>query len=166
LKRLIFTGPHCSGKTTRAKLTYRVLKALGLSVEFRREGVRLCPYPINEQGGYESQRWILDFYARRDLSISEADYVVMDRCALDTIPYSSYLYQQGRMTYRQYLRLINDAWQIYQKMPGEKVVFYNKPLPLVGDGVRSVNAQFRDFVAKEFEKLLVIVKDPIVTLGR
>ena len=166
LKRLIFIGPHCSGKTTRARLTYQIMKATGLDVAFRREGVRLCPYPINEQGGYKSQKWILDFYWKRDVQyVSDAEFIVMDRCSLDTIPYTTYLYHHGKMSSNEYTELVDYAWRIYQRLSGERVIFYNEPLPLVGDGVRSVNVHFRDFVTQEFERLLTRINDPIVRLG-
>jgi len=162
--RLIFIGAHCSGKTTRSKLTYEILKSLGFTVEYREEGIVQCPYPINEQGSYEAQKWILDFYRERDLKGSNAEYVVMDRCSLDTIPYTRYLYTHDRVTAEEASTLYKYAWEIYNTMSGHKIIFYNKPLPLVANNIRSTNEAYRDFIAREFEALIRYIPDPIVVL--
>ncbi|RLE67038.1 MAG: hypothetical protein DRJ38_00260 [Thermoprotei archaeon] len=166
MKRLIFMGPHCSGKTTRATLVYRVLKAAGFEVALRPEGARQCPYPLNEQGGYMTQRWILNYYRANDvLRDYNAQIVVMDRCSLDTIPYTTYLYSVGRLSDRQFEELIFDAWSIYKSMKGTKIVFYCEPLPLVADGVRSTNPEFRAFIIRQFENILGLIPDTVIRLG-
>jgi len=162
--RLIFIGAHCSGKTTRSKFAYEILKSLGFNVEHRKGGIDQCPYPINEQGSFESQKWILDFYRERDFKGSNAEYVVMDRCSLDTIPYTRYLYTHDRVTAEEASTLYKYAWEIYNAMSGYKIIFYNKPLPLVANNVRSTNETYRDFIAREFEALIKYIPDPIVIL--
>jgi len=162
--RLIFIGAHCSGKTTRSKLAYEILKSLGFSVEYREEGIDQCPYPINEHGSFESQKWILDFYKERDLRDSNAEYVIMDRCSLDTIPYTRYLYTHDRVTAEEASVLYKYAWEIYNGISGKKIIFYNKPLPLVADNVRSTNEAYREFIAREFEALIRYIPDQIIVL--
>lgn len=159
---LIFTGAHCSGKTTRSKLIYSALKNNGFSVEYREDNIRSCPYSLNEQGSYISQKWILSFFRKRDLKETDHDIVVMDRCSIDTIPYTLYLYEKGRVTKEECDELIQEAKEIYYQILGERIVFYCEPLPIVDDGFRSSDEEYRKFIATKFEYVLKFVPDKIV----
>ncbi len=162
--RLIFSGVQCSGKTTRSRFAYLLLKSLGFNVEYREEGIRKCPYPINEMGSYRSQKWIVEFYAKRDLVDSDADYIVMDRCSIDTIPYTLYLYDKGRMTKEECDELVSRSKEIYYQMSGKKIIFYCEPLPMIDDGFRSINEEYRDYLVTKFEYALSFIPDKIIRI--
>ena len=162
---LIFSGVHCSGKTTRSKLAYTTLRKAGFSVEYRTDNIRSCPYPLNEQGSYISQKWILSFFRERDLKETNSDIVIMDRCSIDTIPYTLYLYEKGRITRKECDLLVQEAKEIYYQISGKKIVFYCEPLPIVDNGFRSVDEEYRSFIATKFEYALRFIPDRIVRIS-
>lgn len=153
--KIAFIGSHCSGKTTKAKLTARVLESLGYTVTLVREGATLCPYPINEESTYQSQKWILDYYIDSERNAPQKDFLVMDRCILDTLPYVVFLRGRGSMSEAEYSELVSSVWSYWNGENYEKpILFYCSPLQLKEDGTRSVNPEFQKTIDTIYRQVL------------
>jgi len=155
LRKIAFIGSHCAGKTTKARLTAKVLESLGYKVTLIEEGTRLCPFPINEQGSYQSQKWILDYYIESENNASENGFLVMDRCTLDTLPYVTFLQSRGNISGTECSELISRVWSFWNAENYIKpALFYCSPLPLVEDGIRSTNQEFQTSIDAIFRRVL------------
>ena len=165
--KLAYIGPHCSGKTTAVMTTAQALSVLGYKVGVGSEYIRDCPYPINEDGSYISQKWILDMQFIREsiLESSDYDYVVMDRCILDPILYSVYLFSIGKITKEEVEALITLAWEYLGKLQMPLLIYCN-PLPLDDDGVRSTNAHFQKYIDTMYRIFLKANNIPFLYIDR
>ena len=78
--------------------------------------------------------------------------VVMDRCILDGIVYTQYLYNNDRISEW----VLDYAKEMYSKLIGDiDIIFYTNPdIPLVDDGERSINKDFRDDIISIFERYI------------
>ena len=140
LGKIAFIGSHCAGKTTKARLTAKVLESQGYTVTLVEEGARLCPFPINESGSYQSQKWILNYYINSERNASQKDFLVMDRCTLDTLPYVTFLKERGNMSEPEYSELVSAVWSFWNaKNYVKPTLLYCSPLPPAADGTRSTN---------------------------
>ena len=155
MRKIAFIGSHCSGKTTKAKLTAKVLESLGYAVTLIQEGATLCSYPINEDGNYQSQKWILDYYIDSERNAMQKDFLVMDRCTLDTLPYVTFLREHGKMSEKEYSELVAKVWSFWNAKDYVKpILFYCSPLPLTEDGTRSVNPEFQKTIDTTYRRIL------------
>ena len=155
MKKIAFIGSHCAGKTTKAKLTATVLESLGYSVTLIQEGARLCPYPINEEGTYQSQKWILNYYINSERNAMQQDFLVMDRCTLDTLPYVTFLKEHEKIKKVEYSDLVAKVWSFWNAKDYEKpLLFYCSPLPLTENGTRSVNPEFQKTIDTLYRRIL------------
>lgn len=145
-----FTGAQSTGKST-------LLKAITVNESFKSfkfipEVTRLVKkrykLDINEKGNEMTQLAILNAHLENYLQNRDCD-VVMDRCILDGLVYTTYQYHTGKvdpetMLYCEYLfkKLISKV----------DIIFYTEPdIPLVDDGERSNNMTFRETIINLFE---------------
>jgi len=141
-------GSQGTGKTTvlnefiKTHLQYKIVK----------EVARQCPYPINKETGYISQRWILHEQIKKELSNYPYDQI-SDRTTIDQIAYIERAFRYGNMSYREYQELITIAESWIDTY--EYIFFFPIEFPLVIDGIRSDDIQFQ----KEIDG---IIKDNII----
>ena len=155
LKKIAFIGSHCAGKTTKAKLTAKVLESLGYAVALVEEGASLCPFPINERGTYQSQKWILDYYIDSERNAPQKDFLVMDRCTLDTLPYVTFLKEHGNIREPEYSELVTTVWSFWNaKTYVKPTLLYCSPLPLTENGTRSTNPEFQMSIDTIYRRIL------------
>lgn len=155
MAKIAFIGSHCAGKTTKARQTAKVLGALGYQITLIEEGARLCPFPINEKGSYQSQNWILNYYISSENNASQNNFIIMDRCTLDTLPYVTFLYEQGNINRIESSELISKVWSFWNSENYVKpILFYCHPLPMKEDGSRSTNLEFQLSIDRIYRKIL------------
>lgn len=120
-----------------------------------REGATICPYPINEKGTYQSQKWILDYYIDSERNAPKKDFLVMDRCTLDTLPYVTFLKNHGSMSETDYSELVSRVWLFWDAIDYVKpILFYCPPLPLTENGTRSTNPEFQKSIDIIYRRIL------------
>jgi hypothetical protein len=167
-KNIAFIGAHCSGKTTRAYELAVILSTLGCDVILVDEGAKKCPYGINEKGTIKSQRWM---FARFTNCIEKAlskkpDFIVSDRTVLDIIPYTKYLtYEVKRISITEGEDLMNRCLAYWINILSDQTLFFCTPLPLVDNGIRSVNGTYRKYVHDEYLKTLKSNHIPFTVIG-
>lgn len=121
------------------------------------EVARSCPHPINEKTGFLSQQWILKEQIRRELEagcLHPNRTVISDRTTLDHI---AYIHNSTMSEVEMdILKKTAGAWgHTYD------IIFYIRPderIPLVKDGVRSIDKDFQMKVASTMDVLAGIYR--------
>lgn len=145
-----FTGAQSTGKTT-------LLNELRKRKEFEdyvfideiTRNVSKLGMNINEKGDDATQTAIMNAHIE---NLRKGDNLILDRCSLDGVVYTHYLYLHGRVskdTFEYARQVFVETCLKYDK------IFYLKPeFDIVDDGVRSNSVQFRDEIASIFERYI------------
>ena len=145
-----FTGAQSTGKTT-------LLNELKKWKEFEdyvfideiTRNVSKLGMNINEKGDDATQTAIMNAHIE---NLKKGDNLILDRCSLDGVVYTHYLYLHGRVsrdTFDYARQIFTETCLKYDK------IFYLKPeFDIVNDGVRSSSVQFRDEIADIFERYI------------
>ena len=145
-----FTGAQSTGKTT-------LLNELKKWKEFEdyvfideiTRNVSKLGMNINEKGDDATQTAIMNAHIE---NLKKGDNLILDRCSLDGVVYTHYLYSHGRVsrdTFDYARQIFTETCLKYDK------IFYLKPeFDIVNDGVRSSSVQFRDEIADIFERYI------------
>lgn len=148
-----FTGAQSTGKTT---LLNRLKDSDYSQWHYVDEVTRLVQREygvmINEAGDDITQLLILDKHLHNAIKCSKHD-TIMDRCIVDGLVYTQWLYQNGKVNYQTlahaehlFSLLINRIDCIF--LP------YHGDVEIHDDGVRSTNTNFRQDVIKLFNNVL------------
>ena len=160
-----FTGAQSTGKST-------LLERMVSDVKFRkcsfikevtrkvaRQGVN-----INDSGDNITQLLILSEHINNHIM---RGCTVLDRCIVDGLIYTEWLYNEGKVDKWVYEYAVNLHNALLPKLD---IIFYTNPVdvPLVNDGQRSVNKEFREGIIQlynEYYERNTIAKDKTVTLS-
>ena len=159
-----FTGAQSTGKSTlfgRCKFDSR-FNNFNYEPEITRWAKKTYGLAINEGGDDLTQLAILNRHLHNHLAYKNKN-VLLDRCILDGLVYTGYLYMNNKISEE-----VNEyATFLFQKLIQDiDIIFYTEPdIPLVDDGERSVNVEFRDTIVKLFEEAIELFNIPVVRLS-
>ena len=112
---------------------------------------------INESGTEESQKIILDVLVDQAIEYSKDDNVILDRCVLDNLAYTTWLSLTDKVS-EKFLEetkdIVRETLKLYDVIFFFPISKFNN-IPLVADGLRSVDPQYReeiDFIFKLFQQ--------------
>ncbi len=93
-----FTGAQSTGKTTLINELSCLLQSADWTIvpEVTRLVKRQFDVDINELGGDDTQALIITQHLIN--SLSHKDNVIMDRCIIDGLVYTNYLYSEGKVS--------------------------------------------------------------------
>jgi nicotinamide riboside kinase len=158
-----FTGAQSTGKSTlfnRLKSTDR-FRRFNFVSEITRTLKEDYNLNINEEGNDMTQLAILNSHFMNYLKYKDKD-VLLDRCILDGLVYTTYLYYTEKVSkqvvdYAEYITglLVNKIDILY---------YTEADVPLVDDGERSVNIEFRNKILELFEEAIDHYKINVVRL--
>jgi GTPase SAR1 family protein len=141
------TGAQSVGKTTllNALRSEKLFKDYVVCDEVTRR-VKSYGLPINEEGTNITQRLIMNEHIYN--AVMHKD-MLTDRTALDGLVYTSYLCAKGKVD----ISTMNHVCEVFAKVwPMYDHVFYIEPeFEIVYDGVRSIDVEFRDDIARIFD---------------
>ena len=149
MKRIALVGASSVGKTT----VYELLKSKLPEYDFINESTRTVGkygFPINEAGTSETQLAISSFHLEALLAPKD---VILDRCYLDLLVYSTYMDNLSDSAYTYIL----DTW-LRVKDQYTHFIYFPIEFASVDDGVRSVNEGWREAIDKQFEINLKSIK--------
>lgn len=152
MKRVALVGASSVGKTTVSELLKNELPEFDFVSESTRTVARYG-FPINEAGTSETQLAISSFHLEALLNPKD---LILDRCYLDLVVYSSYMDNISDSAYNYILNTwtrVKDNYTHYIYFPIE---FLSKD-----DGVRSINEEWRAKIDNQFRNNLEAIK----TLG-
>ena len=159
--RIAITGTHGTGKTTLLR-ELREIEPYKSSYTFVTELTRKLHergYPINEQGTDEVQRIL----AQQCVEASRIPNSIADRCVLDNIVFTTFLFNEGKVNQET----MNDAIEKFEaNISNFDIIFYIRPeFDLVDDGVRTTSTSTRDKIFTLFELYIDKYKLPVVLLS-
>jgi len=143
-----FTGAQSTGKTTLLNLIKDLNPYLDSIDEVTRRIKREYNLPINEDGGDITQTMIMSDHIANIFRKYDSD-VIFDRCALDGVVYTQWLYNKGKVS----KEVLQWSKKIYNTLIDKyDVIFITSPndVPLVDDGERSIDKDFRDEIIDIF----------------
>lgn len=160
MKRVALVGASSVGKTTVSELLKNELPGF----DFVNESTRTVAgygFPINEAGTSETQLAISSFHLEALLKPKD---LLLDRCYLDLVVYSSYMDNISDSAYNYIL----DTWtRVYDQYT--HFIYFPIEFKSVDDGVRSVNEEWRTKIDLHFkaslEALKVLGKDYLTVTG-
>ena len=148
-----FTGAQSTGKSTLlAKLqTDEKFRKFNFVPEITRGLKKKYKLNINEDGDEFTQLLTINSHLYNYFDFKGKD-VVLDRCILDGFIYTTYQYHMKKVSKEIY----NYSEYLFKKLIGElDIILYTEPdIPLVDDGERSVDKEFRDIVVNLFEEAI------------
>ena len=158
--KIAFTGAQSTGKTTLLKELKRDPE-LSLKYDFRDEITRRMQrkgLSINESGDDITQLLIMNSHIKNSL----IDNVIMDRCALDGLIYTDWMYGKGKV--QQWV--IEYAENVFNLLIDRyDYIFYLTPeFDIEDDGVRSTDIDFRNDIVDLFDHYITIYKIPVIKL--
>lgn len=144
--KIAISGAHGQGKTT-------ILNALKNIDEFKQFTFVDSPtraligtHAINEAGTQDTQVAIMFQHYINQIN----DNVIVDRCALDGMAYTTYFTEQINLSIFSILRSL----YLYLLQQYDIIYYIEPELELLGDGTRSVNLPFFEAVKNNFEYLI------------
>jgi nicotinamide riboside kinase len=148
MPRIAISGSHSTGKSTVID-ALKEIPEISERFEFIGEVLRDLKkkgVDINELGTDDTQLLVLSKF----LEYATTKDSILDRCALDGLVYTAYLFERGQVSKRT-LRI---AESIFENVTYD-IHFYIAPeFDIVPDGVRSENSEFRTRVAELFEEYM------------
>lgn len=163
MERVIYTGAQGTGKTTILNImraAYDVITEVVRNLS--KKGVK-----INEQGTLDGQETIFNEYKR--LLGKKREYI-SDRGLTDVTAYTMYLASHEKNTDEKaaLVRLaqnqINYIKQFVEKNPDIVYCYFPIEFPVVNDGVRSTDEEFRKEIDKHIVDILKTVNIPYITV--
>lgn len=150
--RVAFSGAQSTGKTT-------LLNALRESADFKdskfwdeiTRQIKEQGFEINEQGTDATQLKIMQEHKRR-VQANDSGLVIFDRCSLDGLVYTQYLYNRGQLT----KETLDEATKGFEEtISSWDAIFFLRPeFEMVDDGVRSVNVEFHRNIVFLFDHFI------------
>jgi thymidylate kinase len=158
-----FSGVQSSGKTTLLKACKEIYSD---RYEFVDEVTRLVRrefnVPINESGNGLTQCLITNKHIENILRPRVKEGVILDRCILDGLCYTSYLHLEGNVP-----RWVFDYTKnVFERLVTQyDYIFYTDPydVALVDDGERSTDVEFRNKMIETFEQVIVSYREILET---
>lgn len=147
--RIALTGTHSTGKTS-------ILEELRKEIFFNNyifineitRSLLKKGLTINENGNDATQVEIIRCH------LNNLQYInsVMDRCFLDGIVYTHYLYNHGKLQEETF----NNALTLFEKhIECYDFLFYFEPeFPIKDDGIRSTSISFQEEIASLFQNYI------------
>lgn len=170
VRRFSISGTHCTGKTTlieKLKEVYRDNPEVSFYKSSTRDALKYG-LTINEEASDEGQIYI----ASRDIvsfyELGTTPIVVSDRSIIDTYVYSYYFWSKGLIGRETVDYISGLCSKMISKY--EKIFLLPIELPLVRDGVRSEDEEFRNEIGKVFDDMFsfppteYLYKDKIVVV--
>tara|TARA_R110002074_G_scaffold77781_1_gene176374 strand:- start:124 stop:699 length:576 start_codon:yes stop_codon:yes gene_type:complete len=145
-----FTGAQSTGKTTLLNLIRDKNYDFNYVDEVTRRIKREYNLPINEGGGDITQSMIMADHIANVYKKGDHDVTVLDRCAVDGVVYTQWLYNNGQVK----KATLDHAKLIFEMLIEEyDAIFITSPVDveLVDDGERSTNIEFREDIQSLFD---------------
>ena len=156
--RAAITGAQSTGKSTLLNALKKEYPNIKFVEEITRD-LKAQGYKINEEGDDDTQVQIMNLHKK--YSNSDED-VIYDRCALDGIVYTHYLYNQGNISEDVFQKSLDIFHEIINSY--DKICYLKPEFDIVDDGERSTNKTFRDEIVDLFEQYIRFYNINVIVL--
>ena len=143
-----FTGAQSTGKTTLLNLIRDKNYDFNYVDEVTRRIKREYNLPINESGGDITQSMIMADHIANVYKKGDHDVTVLDRCAVDGVVYTQWLYNNGQVK----KATLDHAKLIFEMLIEEyDAIFITSPVDVELVDERSTNIEFREDIQSLFD---------------
>jgi hypothetical protein len=155
--KIAVIGTQCVGKSTYIKDFLKKWTMYTTPEKSYRDAVKEKNLPHSSNSNEETQNLILNFLVDQAIEYSKSDNVILDRCVLDVLAYSSWLNMKGKISDEfldQQRIIIRETLKLYDVLfflPMTKV----SPVDLTDNGFRNTDPIYReeiDFIFKAFQE--------------
>lgn len=157
--KIAITGAQSTGKSTLLRYLKKDddLKGFDFIEELTRQ-IAAKGIDINEEGSNFSQIFTVTIHAENIVK----KFFISDRCALDGLVYTRWLYDNDKLDKWMLDYAIGVAKEV---LPRYDYIYYLSPeFPIEDDGVRSANVSFRDEILSLFEEYIKEFNLKVITL--
>lgn len=151
---ITFTGAQSTGKSTLLEKMRNDerFKYWSFEAEITRDLLKKYDLKINEDGDVFTQ--YVTCFSHVDNYLRNRDkHAVFDRCAIDSFIYTTYAYHTSKNSAKDRDNMATIATAVLDLLYDKyDIIFYTSPdIPLVADGVRSPNEDYRNKIIELFE---------------
>lgn len=139
--KYLFTGTQSTGKST--ILQHYQEQGVNVVTEVVRNLAKSSNIKINELGDEEGQKLIFNTY--KDI-LNNTDNYISDRSMVDVAAYTQYLVNKGAIHPSLLWEQLEDIEEFVRNNPDAVFFYFPIEFPVVDDGVRSLNEEFREKV--------------------
>lgn len=152
------SGTHCTGKSTLVELlkndpTFKdaiFLKSSGRALAKANPRIK-----VNEDGDFFTQFYQMTRDCQQLLEVMDKPLVVCDRSYIDTLVYSQYLHEKGKLSIYQMDLLKGMALMMDALVHFDKVFLLKPSFDLKEEENRSMNVDFQKDVYNMFDELQI-----------
>jgi nicotinamide riboside kinase len=157
--RIAITGAQSTGKSTLLKYLKKDTDLQGFEfIEELTRQIAAKGININEEGSNFSQIFTVTIHAENIVK----KHFISDRCALDGLVYTKWLYDNKKVSKWMLDYAIGVAKEV---LPRYDLIYYLSPeFPIEDDGIRSANVTFRDEILSLFEHYIKEFNLNVITL--
>lgn len=156
--KIAITGAQSTGKSTLLDALKKEYKDVQFIEEITRD-LKAQGYKINEEGNDDTQVQIMNLHKKY---CNSDENVIYDRCALDGIVYTHYLYNQGNISEDVFQKSLDIFHEIINSY--DKICYLKPEFDIVDDGERSINETFRDEIVDLFNWYIYFYSIPVIML--
>ena len=155
--KYLFTGTQSTGKST--ILQHYQEQGVNVVTEVVRTLAKTSGIKINELGDEEGQKLIFNTY--KDI-LSNTENYISDRSMVDVAAYTQYLVNKGAVHPSILWDQLADLEEFVNGNPDAVFFYFPIEFPVVDDGVRSLDEEFREQVDKNILGILQSRRIPYV----
>lgn len=156
--KIAIAGAQSTGKSTLLNALKQEYSNIQFIEEITRE-LKAQGYKINEDGNDDTQIQIMNLHKKYSTLSEDTIY---DRCALDGIVYTQYLYDNGNISEEVYQTSLEIFEEIINRY--DKICYLKPEFDIVDDGERSTNKSFRDDIVDLFEQYIDMYNLDVIVL--
>jgi len=154
--KIAIIGTQGTGKKTLVSKLQKELHRRGKTVNVVKEVARSCPFGINEQGTFLSQRWIFHEQLTKELEAEykDPDIILYNRAILDNLCYMERISENHKpFPVVEYLQMVEIARYWSQKY--DYIIYMPLNLKwLKEDGTRSTDPDFAKDIDTRISKMI------------
>lgn len=147
--KIAISGAHSTGKTTLVECLKKdpMFKDYTFITNLTRN-IKKDGYVINENAGNRTQMKVIE--VAEDV-VNRSGNIIADRCILDAYVYTYVLHKRGSVEYY----VMNWSREVYylNRHKYDVIFLVDANIPLVDDGIRSTDIEFRNQVIEKFNEL-------------
>ena len=151
--KIAVVGTQCIGKSTYINDFLHKWTTYKTPSTCYRSLIKEKKIEINKSGSEETQKIILDFLIDQAMSYSKDENVIFDRCVLDNLAYSSWLFLNNKVSEKfldETRILVRETLKLFD------IIFFLpltnvSPVEIVEDGVRDTDPIYREEIDNIFK---------------
>ena len=151
--KIAISGTHCTGKSTYVKDFLKKWTSYTTPATTYRDFIKYKDLPHSKNGTEDSQMAILEALVKESSQYTRKDNVIFDRCIVDNLAYSSWLFLNGKVSEKF---LDQSRIMVRRALEDFDIIFFIpltsvSPVDFVKDDLRDDDLIYRDEIDNIFK---------------